>query len=1111
MPEHLPDHPARERIATDLDATLFVEAGAGTGKTTELVRRIIALIRAGVPVDRIAAITFTEKAAAELSERIRKHLELAASGGEGYESLPAAERERCGRALPDLDRAAIQTLHSFAQRILSLYPLEAGLPPELRIMDDVEGDIAFRDRWARFKDELFDDPVVQRPLLRAFTLGLRPKDLEPVAKEFHRNWDRLDGIEFPPASEPDLAHPSVIAAIEDAKAELGPKPSQKAVDHLAELATPLANVTAAADRVRNARDAAERDRAEVDLLRLVAAFPKIRGGVGKAGVLKTAAARHADWLEQARRAYLTAILPQLKQFALDYADERRAAGYLGFQDLLVLAVRLLATNDQVRGALHERYQRILIDEFQDTDPLQVELAALLARRPGAPPAHWTRAEVEPGRLFFVGDPKQSIYRFRRADIDLYERTRDAFGCEPVPLVTNFRSQAVILEWVNTVFERLFARDSGAGVRQAEWIPLRPGPEPPPGHPVLLMGGPLEPGARADDVRREEASALAAAILAARDENWLGCESGTRFAHMAILLPTRTNSPAIERALSDVGIPFRLESQSLVFATQDVRDLSNILTAIDDPTDDVAVVAALRSPAFACGDGDLLAHAQAGGRWNYLSPPPAASPERVRAGMEALREFHRRKWYLSTGALIEEVIAARHMLELAVAGPRPRESWRRLRFVAEQARGLDESGALTTLRQFVEWLRTQEEEGARVNEGVSREPDDDAIRIMTIHAAKGLEFEIVFLAGLGTGSVRRDEPVIWPGRIHEGGTAEVRVGMKDWPFQTAGFEQAAALERRHQRLERDRLLYVAATRAKRRLVVSLFQAVPPRTPHDTRHAEDKCSHAECLLAVCTDAGQNGTWAPYTVPLPSGRPDTPDHPAADSAALREHWIAERTALLQQTRHAPVLAATAIAHEGEKEPEKSPPDDERQPWRKGRAGTSVGRAVHAVLQTIDLQTGAGLDDAARAQAVAEGIAGEGARIARLAENARQSAAVRAALASGRYWREVYVGTQVEGATVEGFIDLLYEGPEGLVVVDYKTDSARSLDDIARAMERYRRQGAAYALALEAALGRQVADVRFVFTEPRHEEPIGELAAAKQDVRQRIRKVLARRMAVS
>ncbi|MCL4242899.1 MAG: PD-(D/E)XK nuclease family protein, partial [Dehalococcoidia bacterium] len=208
--------------------------------------------------------------------------------------------------------------------------------------------------------------------------------------------------------------------------------------------------------------------------------------------------------------------------------------------------------------------------------------------------------------------------------------------------------------------------------------------------------------------------------------------------------------------------------------------------------------------------------------------------------------------------------------------------------------------------------------------------------------------------------------------------------------------------------------------------------------------------------------------------------------------------------------VVAATAIAHEGEVPEEEQPQDDEQQPWRKGRAGTSVGRAVHAVLQTIDLETGTGIADAARAQAVAEGIAGQAARVATLAENARLSEAVREAVASGRFWREVYVGTGVEGATVEGFIDLLFEGPNGLVVVDYKTDSARSTADIDRAMDRYRLQGAAYAVALEVALGRPVADVRFVFTEPRAERSIEDLPAAKERVRERVRTVLAERAAV-
>ncbi len=625
-------------------------------------------------------------------------------------------------------------------------------------MDEVEGDIAFRDRWQRFIDELLDEPGMQRPLLRAFTMGLQLKDLERVAQSFHENWERLEGVEFAPSQEPDLAHSPLGQAIEAARIELGPKPTPKVFEHLAELAPHVANLEATARRVREARDPAERDAAEVDLLRLACAFPKIRTDVGKRGVMSAVQAAHEEWVGAARRSYLTAVLPSLRQFVLDYAAERRADGHLGFQDLLVLAVELLRTNTEARRALHDRYRRVLIDEFQDTDPLQVELAALLACEPDDPPVRWTDAKVEPGRLFFVGDPKQSIYRFRRADIVLYERTRRAFGSEHVPLTTNFRSTPAILEWVNNIFEGLFDRDASDGVRQAEWVALQPHEQAERGHPVQLMGGPLE-GASADEGPARKPNALAGMLHWPPPAQRTGWGRRRRregpFRRHGHPAADADQFPAIERALADAGIPFRVESRSLVFATQDVRDLSNILSAIDDPTDDVAVVASLRSPAFACRDCDLLAHVQAGGSWSYLAEPPGASPECVKSGFASLRRLHARRWHLSTGALIEEVVASRHMLELAVAGTRPRESWRRLRFVAEQARGLEEAGVLTTLRQFVEWLRMQADAGARVNEGVAVEPDDDAIRIMTIHAAKGLEFEIVFLGAWAADRFKRE--------------------------------------------------------------------------------------------------------------------------------------------------------------------------------------------------------------------------------------------------------------------------------------------------------------------------------------------------------------------
>ena len=1105
MPELPKDQGSRDRVAEELGRTLFVEAGAGTGKTTALVSRIVALVKSGVPITRVAAITFTDKAAAELAERVRRELERAARRDDGYGNLSDAECARCAAALPDLDRAAIQTLHSFAQRILSLYPLEAGLPPQLRVTDDVEGEIAFQERWRQFKEELLDDPSLERPLVRAFTLGLKPGDLEVIGKAFHTNWERLAGVTLPTEAEPDPASVVFPDALDDAREELRAKPSPAAIAELARLQPWADQLRDGVARIRAAESAEEREAAETDLLRLAAAVPKPKGNVGPKGVMSALGERHRDWLDTARRAYLGAILPRIRQFALDYAAERRSEGRLGFQDLLVLGVELLRTNEAARTALHERFQRILIDEFQDTDPLQVDLASLLAGDPAKPSEHWAEARTEPGRLFFVGDPKQSIYRFRRADIDLYRRARGAFDSEPLALSTNFRSTRTILEWVNGVFGQMFALDAPGGAAQAEWMPLNPGPKAEAGAPVLLVGGPME-DAKAAAIRAEEAACIANCVAAAHRENWLCREAGTRFADIAILLPTRTNSAAIERALGDLNIPFRVESRSLVYGTQDVRDLTNLLAAIDDPTDDVAVVAALRSPGFACRDDELLEHARAGGRWNYVREAPEASPQRVRDALAGLHMLHTRRWQMSTGALVETVIGSRHLLELAMASQRPREAWRRFRFVAEQARQLEASGTLTTLRQFVEWLRQQAVARARVNEGVASEPDDDAVRIMTVHAAKGLEFEVVLLAGLGTRGNQQGPNVVWPARIAEGGTVEVRVGPEKSRVESRGFSDAIEREKEHDRLERVRLLYVAATRAKQRLVVSTFRPAT-KDKHAARHATGTCVPAECIEDAAVAGMADGVWEWYDPPAGDEQAREAQTPVPDSPELRAAWIAERVEVLRRTSRAPVLAATAIAHEGEAQEEKAPPEDEEQPWRKGRAGTSIGRAVHAVLQTIDLESGKGVNDAAKAQTVAEGIPGEAGRVARLAANAFESGAVREAVASGRYWREVYVGTEIEGATVEGFIDLLYEGPRGLVVVDYKTDSVATDVQIEEALARYRLQGAAYALALEKAVVRPVAEVRFVFTEPKREEPIPDLEAAKQDVIAMIPKVLASR----
>jgi len=291
------------------------------------------------------------------------------------------------------------------------------------------------------------------------------------------------------------------------------------------------------------------------------------------------------------------------------------------------------------------------------------------------------------------------------------------------------------------------------------------------------------------------------------------------------------------------------------------------------------------------------------------------------------------------------------------------------------------------------------------------------------------------------------------------------------------------------LEDYRLYYVAATRARDHLVVSLH------------HKAGGKSHAAQTYALCQAGGMPLTTVPAAAPE-SGPPQAGTPPTAAVLEDRAAWLTQRAELLRANARARTLAATVIAHglelPGTEVPVNDGQTDPEQPWRRGRAGTNLGRAVHAVLQSIDLATGEGLAAAAAAQAVAEGVPGRESEIIGLVRVALGSHAVREAVASRRFWREVYVAADVDGTVIEGFIDLLYETPEGLVIVDYKTDSARDDAEVNAAMERYTSQGAAYALALQQAMpGRKVAKCVFVFVRPDREPAITDLTAAIAAVR--------------
>ncbi|HKY16607.1 MAG TPA: UvrD-helicase domain-containing protein [Microthrixaceae bacterium] len=1103
-----PDETIRVRISTHLEETLFVDAGAGSGKTTQLVNRVVQHVSHGTPMAAIAAITFTEAAAAELREKIRHRLEDVAAS-----TTDDATRALLRTALDEVDQAALQTLHAFAQSILRRFPIEAGLPPSLEISDEISSALAFDERFDAFQRELFDD-LAWQPLLRRFLLlGLREEHLRDLARYFDDHYDRLTpgagAGQPPPIGELDAA--PLIEMLEEALA-LRDRCAEEA-DHLARhLDDRIAPVS---EWLRHATA----DQVVVEL----STGDKWASTRGKAPSWNGAKPDVVDALARAqelrelmvaadKQRVVEALSRQVQAFVLGAAADRRRQGTLEFHDLLVLVRELLREHPDIRAQLADTHRFLLVDEFQDTDPLQIELVSLIAG--GHEPAtSWEEVVIEAGRLFFVGDPKQSIYRFRRADVELYGRAREHYRAGVCELSANFRTVPGVIDWVNTAFARLMPPDDGHQPAYASLTAVRE-PLNDDRAPVTVIGGPRQMAAEA--LRQEAGRELAGLLNTMVAEKWPVADGdGERhvgFGDIVVLVPSRLSVPALSDAFDEAGVPFRLETASLIWSSQEIRDVLSVLSCVEDPGDQVSLVAALRSPMFGCGDDDLARWALAKGRWSYLFPgtPDLPADHPVAVALGELRDLYERKWFLGPDGLVEELASRFATFQLALLAGSRRDRWRRLRFLADQAQAYAETQR-GGLDGFLKWAAMQMSDTVRVSSPILPEADLESVRVMTIHASKGLEFPVVALFGLGATARRRGGvAVLWG---DEG--PQVRLNAST---AMVGYDSLVPADEQMERNERIRLLYVASTRARDRLIVCAHHKVTAKG----LPSGDPLAHL--LTDGLEDApGVWERWEPSAASVggdvrhaPAVTVAAPDSPEAVAAAIeRDAFLAARAALLAPERSVWSATAVASAHAsadasdqppeldpGALEPAVDAPDDQRA-WRRGRAGTAIGRAVHGTLQLCDLDTLADLDAIARTQAEVEGVAGAIDTVAGLARSGATAAVVRD-LVSRTHWREMYVAAPVGDTVVEGYVDLVADDRSGgLVVLDYKTDAVRTGDDVAARTERYRLQAATYALALESITGRPVTDALFLFLTARGavESHVADLEAAKTDVR----KVLA------
>ncbi|MDE2937528.1 MAG: UvrD-helicase domain-containing protein [Chloroflexota bacterium] len=1125
------------RIISDLDENFIVEAGAGTGKTYALVSRVVALVKSGARMRNIVAITFTEAAAAELSERIRSRMEQLLDSVHPdnavdplAEDLSDEEICRLRRATTELDQAAIQTIHSFAAQLLRERPLDAGLPPGWATLDEVESSQRFNETWDKWLEialgrDTGTGPELTAALRYLIEAGAGINSWKEIARSFSENAERLDKEDVIPDIDLAILGRQTLRELQELAGECA-EPDDKLFGQLA----------GAIETVQAVQTVADDPYAAVSTLE-IGEKVDFSGNVGSqknwSTELREVRAQFREIGLRFRTAVASGPLPEVlrclrREFAVNYTLQRKADGVATFEDLLAWA-RDLLLNDEARLYFQGRYLHILIDEFQDTDPLQAEIASYLAADPKANVSQqpWHTLPLAPGKLFVVGDAKQSIFRFRRADIGVTQQLKDGGQLQSLTLAVNRRSQSQVLDWVNEVFAKLMVEEAGV---QSKYEPLYP-------HSAIqqeglgavkVFGGPS--GLNADDTRRLESGDVANIIVASAGD---GAPSQlnvydkerrvvrpAKLADVCILIRSRTGLGFLTRTLEEAGIPYRLEGGSVLFDTQEVRDMLNCLSAINDPTDDVAIAAALRSPAFACSDIDLLRWREAGGSWNYLSPlldnVPLSqeSQERrrqelvdlgdsfpVRAGLLEIRAYHQLRQELGVSQLIARFSRERRLDELDLVENRPREIWRRRQFLGEQARSLEydsiaDGGAPLTLHRFLQWADLQKEEGARITELAVPETDDDAVRIMTMHAAKGLEFPIVVLLGQAQDSARRYAGPNTAGLFFDKSGDSVQVRLGD--LRTPDYSRLEELEKAHASAEPVRLAYVAATRARDHLLVSMYQS-----KSQNRENADSITASIANLS----AGETPPHSELSVTTGAGIYLNPN-PAVGNA-LGEYdpdgWQEARSKAFYGRSLPQAITATRLARAGAPAEadieDKDTEVDSNQPWRTGRGGTAFGSALHAVLQEV-LGRMAGqlplttdgpaeefleswdeaIEQLSQFHADAEGVSSQNAEIVLLARRTLRNPAVVAALRSPRLWSEIPVAAQVEtpaGAVViEGIIDLLYQDTDGrLVILDYKSDQVHNDADVAERLSHYRMQGAVYAAAVEKATGISVKAMQFLF----------------------------------
>lgn len=850
------------RAITALERDVCVSAGAGSGKTGVLVERFVRIVRESLAgrlpperragVGEILVITFTEKATREMKERIVRALEAA-----------GLREER--RAL---ETAYISTIHGFCSRLLKENPFEAGVDPDFRVLDETEARYLLRGAFERVIETAYlegeteivelvsavqdervfggeiGDPLnalyqsVNAALDRLRGAGLRQEEIEAlwrsgqdIAAACSMNVVRafLDPIiaEANACLEAlQTLRAGIVGAMEIARVQLTRAPELAPLPESAGIERVMATLNVLEEIVKSAaRDSRKRFIASQKEIELKAVFERLKMCGERAQTLfKLQAEREEQAVLLTHRFWRLLSLTWAA-----YAQAKRAQGALDNDDLQSEAVYLLQREPSVLRRCQRWFRYLMVDEFQDTNPLQMRLIRLLHEGGADRQAH-TDSPPKPAprnHLFIVGDVQQSIYAFRNADATIFQQIERDFRMngagEYISLAENFRSRPEILQFVNRIFDQIWR------AAQTPVTPLQTGAsyaeKAIPSVEFLLT---RDPGR--ESYTSLEADAITGRILqivqgrelTITDRGSAECGRPLRFGDIAVLLRGLTEIEKYENAFLRRGVPYFVVGGGRgYYARHEVRDVMNVLTTLDTPLDDLALAATLRSPMFGVNIETLYAlscFARVGDRRAPLYPAipafleseplPEEEARLLRRFYETMETLRAQEDRLPVGHLLERILAATQYDVRLLARPNGRRRLANVRKLLQMANAVSVHGVADFIRRLREIEKLSEREG----DAPTEEEAADVVRVLTIHKAKGLEFPVVFLGDMARSLLKPERGLFLCDPKRKA------VGCRLSEYQTAVY-RAIAEERKQGDIEESaRLLYVALTRAREHLIL-----------------------------------------------------------------------------------------------------------------------------------------------------------------------------------------------------------------------------------------------------------------------------------------------------